>query len=48
MAFGLQAFRNVVKRMIEASGRGFWKTDSETIAKLQRLYSDLEDELEGL
>lgn len=43
-----QAFSNVVKRMLEAAGRGMWKADSATIDKLKGLYSNLEDELEGV
>ncbi|GMH35161.1 hypothetical protein BSKO_03029 [Bryopsis sp. KO-2023] len=43
-----QAFKNTVRRMLEAAGRGFWKTDSETITKLQTVYGDIEDELEGV
>jgi magnesium chelatase subunit H len=43
-----QAARNAVGRLLEASGRGMWKTDDATIAKLQGLYADLEDRLEGV
>lgn len=43
-----QAFSNVVRRMIEAAGRGMWKANPETLAKLQELYRDLDDELEGV
>ena len=34
--------------MLEASGRGFWNADASTIEKLQELYSDIEDQLEGI
>eukprot|EP00210_Caulerpa_lentillifera_P003376 g3220.t1 len=44
-----QAFRNVIRRMLEAHGRGFWKpNDEETIEQLREMYSDIEDELEGI
>ena len=43
-----QAFRNVVKRMLEAAGRGMWNADENTLMQLRGLYSDLEDELEGV
>lgn len=40
------AFRNVLARMLEASGRGLWDADDALIARLQALYSDMDDELE--
>lgn len=43
-----EAFRNIVGRMLEASARGFWQADEETLAKLRRLYQMTEDELEGV
>lgn len=43
-----QAFTNVVKRMLEASGRGMWNADEETLDRLRSLYSDMDDELEGI
>lgn len=43
-----QAFRNVVKRMLEAAGRGMWDADEETLQNLRELYSDVEDEMEGV
>ncbi len=43
-----QAFKNIVGRMLEASGRGMWSADADTIEKLQEIYSDLEDRLEGI
>jgi magnesium chelatase subunit H len=43
-----QAFRNVLRRMLEASGRGMWDADEETLAQLRDLYSETEDELEGV
>jgi magnesium chelatase subunit H len=43
-----EAFRNIVGRMLEAHGRGFWHPNSETLEKLRQLYNLTEDELEGL
>jgi magnesium chelatase subunit H len=43
-----EAFRNIVGRMIEANGRGFWHPDEEKLQKLRELYSQTEDELEGV
>ncbi|WP_013321532.1 magnesium chelatase subunit H [Gloeothece verrucosa] len=43
-----EAFRNIVGRMIEAHGRGFWHPDEEKLQKLQELYELTEDELEGV
>ena len=43
-----EAFRNIVGRMLEANGRGFWNTDEDKLAKLQDLYQAAEDELEGI
>ena len=43
-----QAFRNVLRRMLEAAGRGMWNADDETLAQLRALYSETEDELEGV
>ena len=44
----LQAFANLLKRMIEASSRGIWQADAEIIEKLKSMYSDLDDQLEGV
>ena len=41
-----EAFRNIVRRMLEAAGRGMWAADAETMHKLQSLYSDLDEDLE--
>lgn len=38
-----EAFKNVVRRLLEASGRGMWDADEETIDKLKSLYSDADD-----
>ena len=43
-----EAFRNVVKRMLEAHGRGMWNADADTIENLKKMYSDAEDRIEGV
>jgi magnesium chelatase subunit H len=43
-----QAARNAVSRLMEASGRGMWKADEATLERLQSLYADIEDRLEGV
>lgn len=44
----LQAFSNVLRRMLEAAGRGMWKADADTLQQLQQMYADLDSELEGI
>ena len=48
MKLNPKAFKNIVGRMLEASGRGMWSADPDMIEKLQEIYSDLEDRLEGI
>lgn len=43
-----QAFSNVLRRMVEAAGRGMWNADEATLDQLKQLYSELDDELEGV
>jgi magnesium chelatase subunit H len=43
-----QAARNVIGRLIEAHGRGMWQADPATLERLQGLYADIEDRLEGV
>ncbi len=43
-----EAFRNIVGRMIEANGRGFWDAEEETLEKLRNLYELTDEELEGV
>ena len=43
-----EAFRNIVGRMIEANGRGFWDAEEDTLEKLRNLYELTEEELEGV
>mmetsp|Transcript_25383 Transcript_25383/g.54836 ORF Transcript_25383/g.54836 Transcript_25383/m.54836 type:complete len:274 (+) Transcript_25383:2-823(+) len=41
-----EAFKNIVRRLLEASGRGMWDADEETIEKLKSLYADADDLVE--
>lgn len=43
-----EAFRNIVARMLEANGRGFWQPSEEKLQKLQALYELTDEELEGV
>jgi magnesium chelatase subunit H len=43
-----EAFRNIVGRMLEAHGRGFWEADDEKLQKLRELYELTDEELEGV
>jgi magnesium chelatase subunit H len=43
-----EAFRNIVGRMLEANGRGFWHPESETLDKLRQLYELTDEQLEGV
>lgn len=43
-----EAFRNIVGRMLEAQGRGFWSPDQDILDKLRALYDRTEEELEGV
>jgi magnesium chelatase subunit H len=41
-----EAFKNVVRRLLEAAGRGMWSTDTKTLHRLRELYSDADDLVE--
>jgi magnesium chelatase subunit H len=41
-----EAFKNVVRRLLESAGRGMWQTDDDTLQKLRDLYSDADDLIE--
>lgn len=43
-----EAFRNILGRMLEAHGRGFWQTDTDKLDKLRQLYELTDEELEGV
>merc|ERR1719277_969605 len=42
------AFRDMVTTFLEANGRGYWDTDEENIDKLQELYQEVEERIEGI
>lgn len=44
----MQAMNNMLRRMLEASGRGMWNANADTLQRLQQMYSDLQDKLEGV
>ena len=39
---------SLVRRLLEANGRGYWETDQSVLEKLQEIMRDLEDQLEGV
>ena len=41
-----EAFKNVLRRLLEAAGRDMWSTDDETLDKLRELYADADDMIE--
>jgi len=43
-----EAFRNIIGRMLEAHGRGYWSPDEDTLDKLQTLYNQADEALEGI
>jgi magnesium chelatase subunit H len=43
-----EAFRNIVGRMLEANGRGFWRPDEEKLKELRALYDVADGQLEGI
>ncbi|NBD18626.1 MAG: magnesium chelatase subunit H [Cyanobacteria bacterium] len=43
-----EAFRNIVGRMLEAQGRGFWEVDEDRLQQLRALYNLTDAELEGI
>lgn len=43
-----EAFRNIIGRMLEAHGRGFWNPDQDRLSQLRELYDLTDEDLEGL
>ena len=41
-----EAFKNIIRRLLEAEGRDMWETDQDTLGKLRDLYSDADDMVE--
>ena len=42
------SFRRMVSTLLEVNGRGYWETSDENIEKLQDLYQEVEDRIEGI
>lgn len=42
------SFRKLVATFLEANGRGYWEASDEQIQKLQQMYMDVEDKIEGV
>merc|ERR1711966_497532 len=42
------AFRDMVTTFLEANVRGYWDTSEENIERLQELYAEVEDRIEGV
>ncbi len=43
-----EAFKNIVGRMLEAHGRGFWDASEDKLQRLRELYELADEELEGV
>jgi magnesium chelatase subunit H len=43
-----EAFRNIVGRMLEANGRGFWQPDADKLRQLRELYELTDEKIEGV
>ncbi len=48
LAASVQAYGNVVRRMLEAHGRGMWNASEDKLDQLRAALNDIEDELEGV
>lgn len=42
------SFRRMVGTLLEVNGRGYWETSAENIERLQELYQEVEDRIEGI
>jgi magnesium chelatase subunit H len=38
----------MLSTLLEVNGRGYWETSDENIEKLQQLYQEAEDRIEGI
>ena len=43
-----EAYRNMLARLLEASGRGMWNADEDTLRRLRDKYADADDAVEGV
>ncbi|MCS7146767.1 MAG: magnesium chelatase subunit H [Geminocystis sp.] len=48
MELNPHSFRKIVGTLLEVHGRGYWQTSQENIQRLQQLYQDIEDRIEGV
>jgi magnesium chelatase subunit H len=48
MTLNPHSFRRMVGTLLEVHGRGYWQTSPENIQRLQQLYQDIEDRIEGV
>ncbi len=42
------SFRKMVGTLLEVNGRGYWETSQENLDRLQELYQEVEDRIEGV
>ncbi|MEN9229529.1 MAG: magnesium chelatase subunit H [Thermostichus sp. DG02_5_bins_236] len=42
------SFRRIVGSLLEVNGRGYWETSQANIERLQELYQEIEDKIEGI
>lgn len=42
------SFRRLVGTLLEVNGRGYWETSQDNIDRLQQLYQEVEDRIEGI
>jgi magnesium chelatase subunit H len=42
------SFRKMVGTLLEVNGRGYWETSAENLERLQELYQEVEDRIEGI
>ncbi|AFY36506.1 cobaltochelatase CobN subunit [[Leptolyngbya] sp. PCC 7376] len=42
------SFRRMVTTLLEVNGRGYWETSDENLERLQELYQEVEDRIEGI
>ncbi len=43
-----QAYANVLRRCLEAAGRGIWRPDEKVVEQLRQKFAEMDDELEGV
>ncbi|HEY9879086.1 MAG TPA: magnesium chelatase subunit H [Leptolyngbyaceae cyanobacterium] len=42
------SFRRMVSTLLEVNGRGYWETSDDNLERLQELYQEVEDRIEGV